>query len=601
MEKSQGLREAYALIKAGQKQQAVQILEQMLRHNPADTEAFALLSLAVDDPEKRRECLNTILRLSSDEKALAWARQQLVALPVSESTLDIFRGDAVPAANPQTASKPQPAQRFDLYLVLAGVAVIAVIIIGGVIAFPLLRQRLAAPTVPTAPAIQASQPARPTAFLFATSTATATPTDRPTPTERATATPTDSPTFTPGPTATLTDAQAHFEKGYTLYWHLWRDKALVEFNTALSLDPNLVEAYVVRARLYMYEGRPDKANADMLKAQQLAPEDRAVMLLPGDIASLNGDHLEALAIYNRVIEIYPDYARAYFVRSLTYLDLGDSDKALADANKAIKLDPASLDAINTKANILYDRREYTTACSLYSQAIAIDPEHPIPYGNLGNCLLWGSGDLVLASYNYEKALELFPDLDNAHFGRGHIFYFHGEYGKALEEYNIADRLGISRSALYGQRGLTYSHLQNYQRALTDFTNMLQYSSSPCLYNNLCQAYNGVGDYQSAIANCTISINSGGPTHAYFNRAVAYDQRGDKSNALRDYQIFLQYYPADSEETDYARERVEALGGGTAQPILMCVDNQGGVCGNVQSALAPPTSPESFPHIMCDIY
>jgi len=597
------LKEAYNLIKAGHKQQAITILERLIQANPADAEAWALKVLAVDDPDQKRACLNEIIRLSSDQKALTWARQQLAALPPSIPDFAVFQPPSTPAPVKTSAgmARSDGPRRDVLYIGLAAAATLAVIIVAGIFAVPILRQRFSpAPTAaaPTAQPTALSQAVRPTDTPVPTSTASATSRPTRTPTDRPTRTATAAPTDTPGPTATLSAAQAHFEAGYKLYRHLWTDKALVEFNTALSLDPNLTEVYVVRARLYANKGLVDKSKADLAKAQALAPDDPAVMLLPGTLAWIGGDYATALPIISQVIAKYPNYGSAYGWRGRVYDSLGDFQNALADENKAIELDPNDFDAIDDKANFLYDNSDYGNACPLYAQAIRLDPEGPVLYANYGDCLLWGYGNLDFASVNYEESLKLYPDLESGHFGRAHIFYFRQKYSQALTEYNIADRLGINRAPLYRLRGLTFSHLLNYQRAVNDFTSLIAIEPDPCIYNDRCQAYDGLGNYKAAIDDCTVSINAGGPITAFYNRAVAYDQRGDVPNALSDYQLFLANYPADSEAAIYARERVKALGG-TPQPVLACTNMPGNSCGGALMALAPPSDPLGFPHLMCE--
>jgi len=50
-----------------------------------------------------------------------------------------------------------------------------------------------------------------------------------------------------------------------------------------------------------------------------------------------GDDSGALADYNKVIEIKPDYAKAYGNRGILYNQLGDRQRAISDMQKAAKL------------------------------------------------------------------------------------------------------------------------------------------------------------------------------------------------------------------------------------------------------------------------
>lgn len=52
-----------------------------------------------------------------------------------------------------------------------------------------------------------------------------------------------------------------------------------------------------------------------------------------------GDVDKAIADYDQAIRLNPDYAKAYYGRSITYEDKGDLDKASADRKRAKGLDP----------------------------------------------------------------------------------------------------------------------------------------------------------------------------------------------------------------------------------------------------------------------
>ena len=54
-----------------------------------------------------------------------------------------------------------------------------------------------------------------------------------------------------------------------------------------------------------------------------------------------GKHEEAIADYNRAIELQPDYAKAYRNRAEVYRVIGELDKAEADEARADEIDKKS--------------------------------------------------------------------------------------------------------------------------------------------------------------------------------------------------------------------------------------------------------------------
>ncbi|MGC8940987.1 MAG: tetratricopeptide repeat protein, partial [Candidatus Nanoarchaeia archaeon] len=81
------------------------------------------------------------------------------------------------------------------------------------------------------------------------------------------------------------------------------DKAIQDFNKALELDPNFVEAYNNRGIAYAYKGEFDKAMQD----------------------------------WNKALELDPKYANAYYNRGIAYANKGEFNKAMQDLNKAREL------------------------------------------------------------------------------------------------------------------------------------------------------------------------------------------------------------------------------------------------------------------------
>ncbi|MEO1286420.1 MAG: hypothetical protein AAFV93_01525 [Chloroflexota bacterium] len=77
---SQDLKTAYNLIKEGQKQAAINMLEPMISANRDNEDAWWLLANATNDPRAKRNALNNILRLSENDSRRAKAQNLLKAL-----------------------------------------------------------------------------------------------------------------------------------------------------------------------------------------------------------------------------------------------------------------------------------------------------------------------------------------------------------------------------------------------------------------------------------------------------------------------------------------------------------------------------------------
>ena len=98
-------------------------------------------------------------------------------------------------------------------------------------------------------------------------------------------------------------------------------------------------------------------------------------------------------------ERYPASARAHVSRGLVLAGQGEVDRALADFNAAIRLEPGNPRPYNHRGNLLADRGRGAEALADFSEAIRLDPGYALAWYNLGT-VHDGEGD-------YEKAIELY--------------------------------------------------------------------------------------------------------------------------------------------------------------------------------------------------
>ena len=127
------------------------------------------------------------------------------------------------------------------------------------------------------------------------------------------------------------------------------DKALEILNKAISLDPNLLKAYLSRADAYMSLGENEKAFQDFNTAIRLDPDSPDIYFKRGRIYSDLKENEKAFDNFNQAIRLKPNFADVYFERGKIYFAIGVYNKALEDFNTALNIDPN-----HTKAGLYLD-------------------------------------------------------------------------------------------------------------------------------------------------------------------------------------------------------------------------------------------------------
>ena len=77
----------------------------------------------------------------------------------------------------------------------------------------------------------------------------------------------------------------------------------------------------------------------------------------GTAFSVSGNNEEAAKAYDRVIYLRPDDAKAYFNRSVVYINMGNYNRAATDINRAMLLKPANTNAYYQRAAVYKNTRE----------------------------------------------------------------------------------------------------------------------------------------------------------------------------------------------------------------------------------------------------
>lgn len=133
-------------------------------------------------------------------------------------------------------------------------------------------------------------------------------------------------------------AMAYLKRGYTFQRDKQFERALGDYNQAVTSAPQMPLAYSTRAYLLMGLGRFDEALADAAQVIALSPaSDTHGHLLRGDILAAKHDYSGAVAAYDEALGRDPKSWLGYGARGAALAELGEEDRALADLDRAVEL------------------------------------------------------------------------------------------------------------------------------------------------------------------------------------------------------------------------------------------------------------------------
>ena len=199
------------------------------------------------------------------------------------------------------------------------------------------------------------------------------------------------------------------------------------------------------------------------------PKDAAFYQKRGDEYFRAGDYDKAIADYNESIRLNPQDAAAYYNRGLTYHYKNDREKASADYKTASQLKP-ELASQPLLLCLLYDSLKGENpdkAIEDCGKTINSSPTFALAYFIRGNAYA-NKKDNDHAIVDYNKTIELNPKYAPAYINRGTAFDNKQDYILAIADYNKVIELNPNLSAAYNNRGNSYEQSGNLQQAENDY-------------------------------------------------------------------------------------------------------------------------------------
>ncbi|MEO8068490.1 MAG: tetratricopeptide repeat protein [Flavobacteriales bacterium] len=141
--------------------------------------------------------------------------------------------------------------------------------------------------------------------------------------------------------------------------------AMHDLERSVALQPGDANAQLRLYDVYAAQGRSAEAIKglnDLLMRFPQGPIAQHTMYSLGNAHVLQNDPASALAVYERLVKLAPDDAKAWFDRGVTKSHLEDLPGAIADMTKALELDPTLANAYAGRALALIHAERKAEAC-----------------------------------------------------------------------------------------------------------------------------------------------------------------------------------------------------------------------------------------------
>jgi tetratricopeptide (TPR) repeat protein len=181
-----------------------------------------------------------------------------------------------------------------------------------------------------------------------------------------------------------------------------------------------------------------------------------------------GAHQRAIADYDRAIALDPTNARAFNNRGLAHAALGLADQALADYAQAVRLDPTYVRAYRNRLNLLEQRGDLKGMAANYLRLAEVDQPNRADHLYHAGVALRGLGDRAGARKQFDAALAADPQHVDALYERALLRFAQGDRTGAIADFDAALRLSPRAANAYYARGLARAALGDNNAAIGDF-------------------------------------------------------------------------------------------------------------------------------------
>lgn len=223
-----------------------------------------------------------------------------------------------------------------------------------------------------------------------------------------------------------------------------------------------------------------------------------VLLLAGESRSYAKIFINEQTLWSYELQYNPNAYLAHNELGLVFLSTGQTDAAIEQFEKALRLKPDYATAQTDIGNALSRKGRVDEALAHYYLALSIDPDDAGAHYNIGNVLM-KKGRLDEAIIQYQEALKIRPEESLFHNNLGNAFIQKRQLADAKTQFRNAVQIDPNNIDAHNNLGWVLSQMGLASEAISEFQKALEINPNiPAIHYNLGNALLQVGLVDDAI-------------------------------------------------------------------------------------------------------
>jgi tetratricopeptide (TPR) repeat protein len=299
------------------------------------------------------------------------------------------------------------------------------------------------------------------------------------------------------------NARKSYKAGVEFVENLKYEDAVVQFTSAIGLEPSNPDYYYVRGQAYIKLSKYNEAKADFEKTLVFAPKNVDAMISLGAVCNKLGKFEDALKILNHVCAIDSRNSKVYPEKVITLTNLKRYDQALLTSDTAIVIKDTPMDYY--WRGIIYRRLNNDILGEKeLRKSISKDKKLSEPRIELA--------DLLISTNNTREAMEQCNEVIKyndkntlAYLERSKVYRKNLDYPSAINDISKTIVIDPANPAFYYERGKCYQDFNQHSNAINDFSKAISLNASlkkeePDIYYSRAKSYEEIQDFDKARAD-----------------------------------------------------------------------------------------------------
>jgi len=292
------------------------------------------------------------------------------------------------------------------------------------------------------------------------------------------------------------NAKKYYKAGTEFVESLRFEDAVVQFTSAIGLDPSNPEYYNERGRIYEILKKYPEARADYEKALVFEPKQVDYIVSIGSICNKTGNYEEALVYLNHASDLDKRFVRTYTQKVITLIGLERYDQALKVSDTAIIIKDTPMDYYYR--GVIYRKMNNDVlAKKEFEKSISKDKELAEPRLALAELLIKTNPKEALNQCNV--VLSKNDHNTDAYLVRSRIHMNNLDYPSAINDLSKNILIDPTFSAFYLYRGNCYQQFNQHTNAINDYSKYISLEpNDPDAYFARAKSYEEILNFDKAM-------------------------------------------------------------------------------------------------------